>query len=426
MKIVLETLGCKLNQAETESLARRLTGAGYRLVESVDEADIYIINTCTVTGSADAKSRHLLRLAHRRNPNVRLVAIGCYAQRAANELSGLEWVKLVAGNDEKSSLPSLLDELECKSDFCSTREQLVGSKTPLSRTRSFIKIQDGCNKFCSYCIVPLVRGTEKSQPADRIISEIKEQVTGGVKEVVLTGTEVGAYEDNGVSLKGLLERILAETATARIRLSSLQPQEISPGLIGLWSDERLCPHFHLSLQSGSDSVLKRMKRGYTVGGYQWAVSLIRSRVPDVAITTDIITGFPGESTAEFEESLNFCRQMEFARIHVFPYSPRPGTKAAASRVQVADRVRKQRNQILLALAEESASNFMQKFSGRTMPVLWEHKSGGIWPGHTGNYIRVYTKSDDDLFNRLLPVSLVEIRGDGMWGSLLETHDTGRK
>lgn len=415
MKIALETLGCKLNQAEAEALARQLAEAGHQMVGSIDDADIYILNTCTVTQTADAKSRHLLRLAHRKNTKAMLVATGCYAQRVPEELEKLTGVSLVIGNDAKASLPYLLDELACADGVCSIQEGGAGEES-LSRTRAFIKIQDGCNKSCSYCIVPLVRGGEKSQPADWIINEVQERVAGGIKEVVLTGTEVGAYDYEDTDLKSLLKRILNETDIMRIHLSSLQPHEITSELINLWRDSRLCSHFHLSLQSGSDAVLKRMKRQYSSTDYQQAVSLIRSTVPDVAITTDVIVGFPAETSEEFQESYHFCRQMEFARIHVFPYSPRQGTKAAEMASQVPDKDKKQRSQTLLALAEKAATNFRQRFSGRPMPVLWEQQSDSVWSGHTANYIKVYTRSEEDLSNQLLPVKLTEIRGDGLWGS----------
>ena len=426
MKIALETLGCKLNQAETESLARQLVDAGHQLVDSLDEAEIYILNTCTVTQTADAKSRHLLRLAHRRNPNIQLVVSGCYAQRAQGELTKIEGVSLVVSNEEKSRLPLLLDELGCPGGFCPIPEDRdSGTDESVSRTRAFIKIQDGCNKFCSYCIVPLVRGREKSQSADQIITEIRDRVADGIKEAVLTGTEVGAYDDNGIGLKTLLESILVETDVARIRLSSLQPQEISAELIGLWLDRRLCPHFHLALQSGSDTVLKRMKRLYSTADYQRTVSLIRAMVPDVAITTDIIVGFPGETPAEFEESYHFCQQMGFARIHVFPYSARAGTEAADSFAKIDEKVNNQRNQNMRALAEDCALEFRKRFLGRTMPVLWEHKSGTDWPGHTDNYIKVYTRNDEDMFNQGRLVKLREIRGDGMWGEVIEAEELSR-
>ncbi|MFC2010870.1 tRNA (N(6)-L-threonylcarbamoyladenosine(37)-C(2))-methylthiotransferase MtaB [Chloroflexota bacterium] len=418
MKIALDTLGCKLNQAEAELLARQLIEAGYKLVSLVDEADVYILNTCTVTHTADSKSRHWLRLAHRRNPDALLVVTGCYAQRAPQELAQIEGVSLVIRNDEKPHLLRLLQEAGCLSSPFSIQEGLASDDHLAFRTRAFIKIQDGCNNFCSYCIVPLVRGKEHSLPVEQVVDEVRHRVADGVKEVVLTGTEIGSYNYYGVSLKGLLENILAETDITRLRLSSLQPQEITPELIELWRDSRLCPHFHLSLQSGSDRVLGRMKRRYSVIDYQESVSLIRASVPNVAITTDIITGFPGETEEEFEESYNLCQQMEFARIHVFSYSRRSGTQAFQLPQQISSEFKKGRSQKMLALHKVSAQRFRQQFLGKTMPVLWEQESHGIWSGLTANYIRVYTKGSDDLANKLLPVKLIKFNRDGVWGQLV--------
>ena len=414
MKIALDSLGCKLNQAETELLARQFAEAGYRLVAPTDGADVYILNTCTVTHIADSKSRHQLRLAHRRNPGALVVATGCYAERARHELAQIEGVDLVVGNEEKPHLLRLLRE----SGRLGNPIRIPNSTShPYDsfRTRAFIKIQDGCRNFCSYCIVPLVRGREKSLPADQVVAEVRHRLAQGYKEVVLTGVKIGAYNYNGVNLKGLLEHILTETEVTRLRLSSLQPQEISPELVGLWRDNRLCPHFHLSLQSGSKGVLSRMKRRYSAGDYQQSVSLIRALVPEVAITTDIMVGFPGETSAEFEESYDFCQRLGFARIHVFSYSPRQGTQAAQLPQPVEAQVKKQRSQKMLALAQESAHNFRLKFLGKVIPVLWEKQSEGIWSGHTTNYIKVYTKSDESLTNKLLPVKLAEVREDGVWG-----------
>ena len=233
--------------------------------------------------------------------------------------------------------------------------------------------------------------------------------------MVLTGVKIGSYNYDGVNLNGLLEHILIETGVERLRLSSLQPQEISPEFIGLWRDQRLCPHFHLSLQSGSNGILSRMKRRYSLSYYEQSVSLIRALLPEAAITTDVMVGFPGETAQEFEESYDFCRRMEFARIHVFSYSPRQGTQAAQLPQQVGDRVKKQRSRKMLALAKESAQNFSQRFLGRTMPVLFEQQSNGVWSGHTDNYIKVYIQTTTDLTNQLLPVKLVEVRKDGVWG-----------
>jgi threonylcarbamoyladenosine tRNA methylthiotransferase MtaB len=250
-----------------------------------------------------------------------------------------------------------------------------------------------------------------------VLAQVKERVSDGAKEVVLTGTEIGAYDSNGVTLKELLECILAGTAIVRLRLSSLQPHQITPGLIQLWKNPRLCPHFHLSLQSGSDTVLKRMKRRYATAGYRSAVELIRERVPDAAVTTDVIVGFPGETDTEFRETYDFCRQMNFARIHVFPYSPRPGTAAADMPKQVTEQVKKERTQRMLAMAKESAQGFQRRYSGKTLELLWEQQANGVWSGLTGNYIKVYAKSNGDLTNKLMAAKLTKIYRDGVWGEI---------
>ncbi len=418
IRVALDSLGCKLNQAEIELLAKQFTDNGYKLVSPVDEADVYILNTCTVTHIADRKSRHWLRLAHRQNPDALLVATGCYAERAPRELAQIEGVDLVLGNEQKPYLIRLLEEFGYRSS-ARIQGDLTSSHYNGFRTRALVKVQDGCNNLCSYCIVPLVRGKEKSLPVDHIVGEVRRCISNGYKEVVLTGVKIGSYNYNGVNLNGLLEHILAETDVARLRLSSLQPQEISPQLITLWRDNRLCRHFHLSLQSGSDRVLKRMRRRYSISDYLQSVSLIQALVPEAAITTDIIVGFPGETSAEFEQGYQLCQKLGFARIHVFPYSSREGTQASQMPNQVEDRVKKQRSQRMLTLARESAQNFNQQFLGKTMPILWEKQTNGIWSGHTDNYIRVYTKSNNDLTNKLLPVKLVEVREDGVWGKVVD-------
>jgi threonylcarbamoyladenosine tRNA methylthiotransferase MtaB len=414
-RVALDSLGCKLNQAEIEALARQLSRAGYRLVAPTDAADIYILNTCTVTATADGKSRKLLRAARRRNPHARLVAIGCYAERAPRELAAIEGVDLVLGNDRKTELPRLLGDgatWQAMAGQGATRPGEGGR-----RTRAFVKVQDGCHHFCTYCIVPFVRSREVSVPADEAVAQVGERAAAGYREVVLTGTEIGTYRHDGLDLAGLLERILAGTAIARLRLSSLQPPEITPGLVTLWRDPRLCPHFHLSLQSGSDAVLKRMNRRYTTAGYTRAVALIRKKVPDVAVTTDVIAGFPGETDAEFEETMNFCRGMRFARIHVFPYSPRPGTAAAAMSGQVSAAVKKERTRKMLQLAKESMRGFTEQYIGKTLEVLFERASGGLFTGLTGNYIKVYVRSRGDNTNEILPVRLTGLYRDGMRGEV---------
>jgi threonylcarbamoyladenosine tRNA methylthiotransferase MtaB len=411
--VALDSLGCKLNQAEIQSLARQLEAAGYRLVDPAAKADIYILNTCSVTHVADRKSRHLLRLARRRNPAARLIAIGCYAHRAPDELSKIEGVELVLGNDRKMNLLNLL------MDSDSQRQAAMPPSGPhaIRRTRAFLKIQDGCKNFCAYCIVPLVRSREQNVPVDSILALVKGFVANSYREVVLTGTEIGGYKNNDVNLAGLIKRILAETPLPRLRLSSLQPHQISPGLIELWRDPRLCPHFHLSLQSGSDAVVKRMKRRYSIADFRRAVALIREIVPDAAITTDVIVGFPGETDAEFKATLDFCRETRFARIHVFPFSPRPGTAAATMPQQISDALKKERSNQMLALSKESVKAFQQGFIGKTMDVLWEQQSRGIWSGLTGNYIKVYARSRDALTNLILPVKLVKLYRDGVYGDI---------
>jgi len=410
--VALDSLGCKLNQAEIQQLGRQLSTAGYKLVAPEDKADIYILNTCTVTHVADRKARHMLRLARRRNPATHIVALGCYAQRAEKELEQMGDVDLVIGNDRKWDLPRLLNGL--KRSISSSHQEIC---TDNCRTRAFVRVQDGCRNFCAYCVVPLVRSREESVPVGQVIEQVHELESAGTKEIVLTGTEIGIYFDNGLDLKGLLERILSETSVLRLRLSSLQPPEITPELVGLWKDSRLCPHFHLSLQSGSDTILRRMKRRYTIDEYRRKVELVRNSVPDVAITTDIIVGFPGETEIAFQETCDFCRQMEFARIHVFPYSPRPGTEAASFPQRIPEKIKKERSRQMLAVADDSSRRFRQRFLGKSMATLFEQKSGIHWTGLTGSYIKLYVKSSEVLANRILPVSMMRLFKDGVRGEL---------
>ena len=394
--VAIETLGCKLNQAESESLALQLAEMGYRLVSPSESADIYILNTCTVTSTADRKSRYLLRLARRRNPQATIIAIGCYADRATGEIEKLKCVNLILRNSEKKNLLKLIER---------KRQQTSHStcETDVLRTRSMIKIQEGCDHFCSYCIVPYVRGHERSLPSDEVIDEINSRVSMGFKEIVLTGTKIGAYEQG---LELLIRQILDSTDIQRFRLSSLQPNDITIGLLDLWSNTRLCRHLHLPLQSGSDSVLKRMNRPYGTSAYETAVERIRKAVPQVSITTDIIVGFPGETDEEFEESYRFCQHMAFANLHVFSYSERPVTAAAAMPDQIDERMKKERSKMMLKLARDSAAHFSRQFCGEIMPVLWETEiSKGAWDGLTDNYIRVMTHSSRSLKNEIVNARL---------------------
>jgi threonylcarbamoyladenosine tRNA methylthiotransferase MtaB len=410
--VALDSIGCKLNLAEMDRLARRFAAAGYRLALPGDTADVYILNTCTVTHVADRKSRQRLRLAFRRHPGALIVATGCYAERAAAELAELGGIGLVADNREKDQLV----ELVARAGITGCPEEIPPFHIETgTRTRAFIPIQVGCNNACAYCIIPKVRGRAVSRSRAEIIAEVSARTKEGYREIVLTGTEIGAYDDSGVDLGGLLARILAETGIARLRISSLQPDEINRELLEQWRDIRLCRHFHLSLQSGSDSMLGRMRRRYSTGDYRRTVLLIREMLPAAAVTTDVIVGFPAETEMEFVETLEFCKEMRFSRIHVFPFSPRTGTEAAAMSGQVAEAVKKERSRRLIELGEAGTVAFRQRFLGETMTVLWEQCRNGVWSGLTDNYLRVYLKSRADLFNRLEPVRLVEPWRDGVLG-----------
>ena len=444
-------MGCKLNQAETESLVSQFSQSGFQLVSPNDAADIYIANTCTVTHIADRKSRHWLRLARRRNPRALIIATGCYAQRSPRELAPL--ADLVVDNTEKEHLLEIVKGLPLpippstlgKTSICHCeRSEAIYPIAATVRTRSLIKIQDGCRSPCTYCIVPKVRPREYSLPASQIIGEVKQKVALGYKEAVLTGTKIGSYKDtvlsaskgSDINLRDLVQRILDDTGIQRLRLSSLQPSEIFSEFLALWQDERLCRHFHLALQSGSETVLQRMGRSYSLEQYHRAINLIKETIPGVAITTDIMVGFPGESDAEFEQSYSFCQQAGFANIHVFPFSSRPETAAAKMPGQIKDKVKQERNQRMLELSRSSRRHFCEQFLGQTMSVLWEKEmptsssilgeagtspSSGIYSGLTSNYIRVFAHSEKPLSNEITPVELVEFHNQGIWGEVMDEN-----
>ena len=427
--VAIHTHGCKLNQADSSVLARQFRQAGYRIVETAAEADIYVLNTCTVTATADAKARQALRAARRANPEALVVATGCYSQRAAAELARLPAVSLVVGNTEKSRLVSLVaaarQEVATADDPAAVGDDYGALLTPgenlPGRSRAMVKIQEGCDQVCAYCIVPKVRGRERSIPPEELVEQIRQRVDEGCREVVLTGTQLGTYGFDlpGTNLAGLLRRILAQTGVARLRVSSLQPQELGPELLRLWQeDSRLCPHFHVPLQSGSDSILKTMRRRYTTAQFARTVELIRQTIPDAGITADLIVGFPGEGEREFTESLAFVEEMGFSDLHAFPYSPRPGTSAAYLAGQIADGVKKERMGRVLELARQGFEQFRRRQLGQTRPVLWEtaRQRDGVTRrrGLTDNYIRVHTfdpvppDGGSDRANVITPAQLVEL------------------
>ncbi|HEY5639322.1 MAG TPA: tRNA (N(6)-L-threonylcarbamoyladenosine(37)-C(2))-methylthiotransferase MtaB [Dehalococcoidia bacterium] len=418
--VAVLTLGCKLNQSDSEALARRLAGEGVRVVDRAERgADAFVINTCSVTHVADRKARHLVRLARRLSPGAEIVLTGCYAETAPADIAGVIGADAVLANAEKPQIAErLLARLEDRGD------PYAGCPTPVRnplRTRAFVKIQEGCDELCSFCIVPYTRGREQSVPMAEVVRQVQEREADGVLEVVLTGTQLGNYgrdlgwprEEQGP--RRLLAELLDRTAVPRIRTSSLQAQDIGPDLLALWSDARLCPHFHIPLQSGSDAVLAPMRRRYTADKYQQAVSLIRKHVPEAAITTDVIAGFPGETDDDFEATLHLCEESAFADMHCFPYSRRPHTGADRMDGHLPPQTRRERLERLLEVQRHSSQAYRRGRLGDTADVLWEERVEGRWQGLTGDYVRVYAASDSDLTNHLAAARLERLEGEGVHG-----------
>lgn len=413
------TLGCKLNLADSEEIAHRLRAAGYDVVDSVCEADAYVVNTCSVTHTADRKSQRVIRSVRRIAPAAPVAVTGCYPQSAGFDAVTTLGADLVVGTRDK-------DKAEIISFFAARTAPTVAfpELQPLARplhTRAFIKAQEGCNDVCAFCIVPRTRGREESRPPEAVAAEVTRAVDAGAREVVVTGTQLGAWgRDFATPRKPhhLIARLLETTDAPRIRFSSLQPQDITPELLALWSDPRLMPHFHLALQSGSDRVLAAMRRRYTACEFIEAAARIRAVAPDAAITTDVIAGFPGESDADFEETLRFCEEVQFARLHCFPYSARSRTAAARMPDHLPGGTRKERMARLLALAGSLSQRFQARFAGTSRPVLWESErrvaGESTWFGHTDNYVAVYT-SGRFLHNRVTSTFLSRLYHDGMWG-----------
>ncbi len=420
--VCLETHGCKLNQADTQVLAREFVEAGYTLALQSDPADVYVLNTCTVTHVADRKARQAVRAAKRRNPNAVVVATGCYAERAPGDLRTMPEVDFVVGNVDKESLVAMLGDTSREPDTaCAIGDD--SSLQPLLRMRSraMIKIQEGCDQVCAYCIVPKVRGRERSIPLQQIVDTANTYGDAGCQEIVLTGTQLGSYGFDlpEVNIASLVRSLLEETDLPRIRISSLQPQDISDELLDLWADRRLCPHFHVPLQSGSDSVLERMRRRYRASEFLETVGRIRQAVPDVAVTADVIVGFPGESEQDFRGTVDTCIESELASVHYFPYSIRPGTSAAHFAGQIDPEIKSERAAELAVVASDLSKKFRSRFLGQSREVLWERSVNAgrngqqIWSGLTDNYIRVRTSNVTDLSNRILPSKLTGIDGDSM-------------
>ena len=424
MRVYLKSLGCKLNQSEMEALARQLIAAGHELVASAEAADLCVLNTCTVTHVAARKSRRTTHRLRRLNPDAYLIVTGCYAELTTEPFEA----DLVVGNADKSRLLDLVQSAGFQPP-ATGHQQLVADIRPLlARTRAFVKIQDGCDNACTYCIIRVARGRQRSRPRDEILDEVRARVAEGYKEIVLTGVHIGAYGrdaggDSQGDLRSLVRAILKDTAVPRLRLSSIEPWDISPAFFDLWQDPRVCRHLHLPLQSGCDATLQRMGRRYTTATFAQIVTAAREAIPGIAITSDLIVGFPGESEDEFAASCEFVTRMAFSRLHVFPYSMRPGTPAAAMPDQVPHTVKKARARQMITRGQQMAARFQQEFVGQTLDVLWEHRRnaarGCAWSGLTDNYIRVTAISKDDLTNALLPTRLIAVTPTGMRGVPLD-------
>ena len=418
--VPINSHGCKLNQADSQQLARQFQEAGFVLIQSSAQADVVVLNSCTVTANADSKARSYLRRTRRANPNALVVATGCYAERARDDLLGMDEVSLVLDNRNKQHLvATVAANLNINLPVGSSDSSRNTNSRPLEllRTRAMVKIQEGCNQVCSYCIVPKVRGRERSVPAQEIIDEINTRSTTGRREVVLTGTQLGTYGFDlpGTNLTELIRKVLAETTVDRLRISSLQPQEITPELLNLWENPRLCPHFHIPLQTGCDTLLRAMRRRYSTTQFAETVQLIRSKILDAGVTTDIIIGFPGEGAREFAESYTFAESMNFSDMHVFPYSIRPGTTAAHLCNHVDDGIKKERTGEMLELATMKMRQFRLGSLQQVRPVLWNINRSGEpseeWIGLTDNYLQVRTQQTDDLANTITKVRLTSLDGD---------------
>lgn len=412
LTIAIETHGCKLNQADSEEMARRFNDEGYRLVDIEDGPDVIVVNSCTVTHVADAKARQALRAAKRRKSNPIVIATGCYAERDPRTLFKMASVDLVVGNKQKGELAKLTN-LVTAGRISYNQSEYKPTSSYRIRSKAMIKIQEGCNQICAFCIIPRVRGRERSVPVGLLINEIQSRISEGFREVVLTGTQLGSYgfDLENVDLTRLLTLILEKTSIERLRLSSVQPQEFTQNLLELWDNPRLCPHFHIPLQSASPSVLAKMRRRYSPGLFSAKVQEIQERFPEAAITTDVIVGFPGEGNLEYEQTLEFCSRVDFADMHVFPYSVRPRTTAAHLYDKVHPLEKKGRMARMLALSIIKSNAFRKRSLGQTRPVLWEatKTTEGVFSGLTDNYLRVHTRSHKNLTSKITLARLVSFQ-----------------
>lgn len=431
-KVAFYTLGCKVNQYETEAISEIFENSGYEIVNFEDKADIYVINTCTVTNLSDRKSRQMIRKAKKNNEDAIVAVIGCYAQTSPEEVGSIPGVNLIIGTKERRNIIEHLHRIEENRGQLNIVENIMNTRDfeelqidlYKDKTRAFLKIQEGCNQFCAYCIIPYARGPIRSREPENVLNEVKKLAENGFKEVVLTGIHLASYgkDIKNTSLIEIIKSIHEIPGIERIRIGSIEPNTITKEFIeAATALRKLCPHFHISLQSGCDETLRRMNRKYTTLEYRNAVESLRKNLSDVAITTDVIVGFPGESEAEFTKTVDFLKEISFAEMHIFKFSPRKGTPAANFKEQVQSEIKEHRSKILLELSKESRNKYLSNYIGREMLVLFEQEVAGkegILEGLTSNYIKVVCYGEAKQKGKLCRVKLNEIEEDYVLGSII--------
>lgn len=429
MKIFIITFGCKVNQYESQAILEKFIAAGYTKSKSITCADIIIVNSCTVTAESDKKVKKALHKIRKENSSAVIVLTGCMPQAFPTQIESINEADIILGNEGKTEILKYVQEFFNKKkrmvkikDFAKDNEfESMQISSFSERTRAFLKIEDGCNRFCSYCIIPYARGRVRSKPLEDIFLESKNLAQKGYKEIVLVGINLSAYgTDIGLSLCDAIEKVCAVDGIERVRLGSLEPESMDENTIKrLSKQEKLCPQFHLSLQSGCNETLKRMNRHYTAEEYLKIVTNLRKYFENAAITTDVMVGFAGETAQEFEESLNFVKKVEFSKVHVFAYSARNGTRAAEFDNQVSSTEKKQRSQIMIGETNKSRVQFLGSQVGKVEPVLYERRDiNGFFEGYTKNYTHVKVKSDKDLHSKIILTRLTSAAPDFCWGELI--------
>lgn len=429
-KVAFCTLGCKVNQYETNAMEEKFIKAGYEIVDFEQKADIYVINTCTVTNMSDKKSRQMIRRAKQLNTNSIVVAVGCYAQVSKEKLEEIEELDLILGNNEKKEIVQYIEKFQKEKlvhleDIMHQNEFVdFGTTVHMDKTRAVIKVQDGCDRFCSYCIIPYARGRVRSRKLESVIEEIGILAKKGVKEVVITGIHIASYGKDfkeNVGLIDLLEEINKIVGIERIRLGSLEPTIIDEKFLERLSKlDKICHHFHLSLQSGCDETLKRMNRKYTTAVFENVVKLLRNTYKDVILTTDVIVGFPGETEEEFNTTYEFLKKICFYKMHIFKYSRRKGTKADKMENQIKPQVQEKRSKELIQLSDKNQEKYNKAYVGKTVEVLFEEKQGEYIKGHTGNYLMVNVRNKEigEYHNRIVKVEIVDCLVEELKGKIL--------